>query len=326
MILIVTQRLDPHVDRVEPLLDERGLPWVRLHLSDLPAHVGASIVLSSEPTTSGTLMSRRGPVPLADITAVWYRRTEQPDPGPFDDEETGLFAQAECRALIRALWTGLSHAFWVSSPTAIQGASNKLEQLLRARGQGFRVPRSCFSNVPEDILGFVAAEGGPENVVYKPSTSLIVTHADGTSGVAYTTTLSDELLGRLGEIRRAPGIFQQRVRKRRDIRVTVFGDRAFSVAIESQEGRETVDDFRAAAWGGPPLPHVALPGFELEAQCVELVRSYGLAYGAIDIVEAVDGSYWFLEINPNGQWAWQENLARVPMAEALVDMLQRRKT
>ncbi|WP_406066201.1 hypothetical protein [Streptomyces sp. NBC_01077] len=38
---------------------------------------------------------------------------------------------------------------------------------------------------------------------------------------------------------------------------------------------------------------------------------------------AVDraGDYWWLELNPNGQWGWLEQNTGLPMAAALADLL-----
>jgi len=32
--------------------------------------------------------------------------------------------------------------------------------------------------------------------------------------------------------------------------------------------------------------------------------AYGLNFGAIDLIVDPDGEFFFLELNPNGQWAW----------------------
>jgi hypothetical protein len=34
------------------------------------------------------------------------------------------------------------------------------------------------------------------------------------------------------------------------------------------------------------------------------------------------GEIWFLEINPNGQWAFVEEVTGQPMGKALADLLQ----
>jgi glutathione synthase/RimK-type ligase-like ATP-grasp enzyme len=61
---------------------------------------------------------------------------------------------------------------------------------------------------------------------------------------------------------------------------------------------------------------------EVESQCVHLTRALGLAFGAIDLILTPQGEYVFLEINPNGQWAWlQQVIPSLPLREALADLL-----
>lgn len=56
-------------------------------------------------------------------------------------------------------------------------------------------------------------------------------------------------------------------------------------------------------------------------KCINLVKDLNLRFGAIDLVCDLDGDYWFLEINPNGQWAWIENQTKLPIASSIVDEL-----
>jgi glutathione synthase/RimK-type ligase-like ATP-grasp enzyme len=50
------------------------------------------------------------------------------------------------------------------------------------------------------------------------------------------------------------------------------------------------------------------------------VKRFGLVFGAIDLVQTPSGFY-FLEINPNGEWAWLQKEAGLPIAETIVDIL-----
>lgn len=61
---------------------------------------------------------------------------------------------------------------------------------------------------------------------------------------------------------------------------------------------------------------------EIEEKCFALMKCLNLRYGAIDLVCDRKGKLWFLEINPNGQWAWIENLTGYPIAAAIVDELE----
>jgi len=97
-----------------------------------------------------------------------------------------------------------------------------------------------------------------------------------------------------------------------------------AVAIESQAIPATREDWRAYRWDvdadfPPHLPFRIEA--ELEERCVGLVGSYGLGFGAIDLVQSSDGEMLFLELNPNGQWAWIEQRTGLPMARAPVDVL-----
>ena len=66
----------------------------------------------------------------------------------------------------------------------------------------------------------------------------------------------------------------------------------------------------------------ALPS-EIASQCVSLTHSLGLASGAIDLVLTPGGDYVFLEINPNGQWAWIQQLCPdIPLRESLANLLE----
>ena len=55
-------------------------------------------------------------------------------------------------------------------------------------------------------------------------------------------------------------------------------------------------------------------------RCRTLVRSLGLRFGAIDLVLS-DGEYYFLEINPTGEWAWLVDAAGLPKDAALAEAL-----
>jgi glutathione synthase/RimK-type ligase-like ATP-grasp enzyme len=324
MLLIVTEKWDPHADWVEEELNRRSLNWVRFHLSDFPTAAHATYSAGSD-SDDASLTVRGTVIPLSSVDGVWYRRTETFGlPDSLSAVERGV-AQAECREFVQGLWSQLASARWLSAPPAIRAASSKAEQLLRACRFGFEVPETCVSNEPDAIRAFVdAMSHRGERVIYKPHTTIIVEAENGRVGVAYTRLLGAAELERLAEIRLTPGIFQRYVPKRLELRVTVIGTSVFACAIDSQGRSATQVDWRASPWESPgEFPaHVpfALPS-EFADMCSRFVHSYGLAFGAIDLVVTPGGEYVFLELNPNGQWAWVEQMTGLPMRAALVDEL-----
>lgn len=81
----------------------------------------------------------------------------------------------------------------------------------------------------------------------------------------------------------------------------------------------TLHDYRHVGVEIDYLPH-KLPK-KIEDLCLRLVSELGLVYGAIDLILTPSDEYVFLEINPNGQWYWVEQLTKLPMLATLVDLL-----
>ncbi len=51
------------------------------------------------------------------------------------------------------------------------------------------------------------------------------------------------------------------------------------------------------------------------------MRRSGLVFGAFDLVLDHSGEIWFLEVNPQGQWLWVEDLTGMPITSAVADWL-----
>jgi len=54
---------------------------------------------------------------------------------------------------------------------------------------------------------------------------------------------------------------------------------------------------------------------------VRVVEALGLCFGAIDLIVTPDDDHVFLEVNPNGQWLWIEELTGLPISHAIADLL-----
>jgi glutathione synthase/RimK-type ligase-like ATP-grasp enzyme len=63
---------------------------------------------------------------------------------------------------------------------------------------------------------------------------------------------------------------------------------------------------------------------EIDSRCIDIVSSFGLTFGALDLIETPAGEFVFLELNPNGQWAWIEMGNSQPISDAIIDLLSGR--
>ncbi|MDZ4063075.1 MAG: RimK-like protein, partial [Coriobacteriia bacterium] len=130
-----------------------------------------------------------------------------------------------------------------------------------------------------------------------------------------TFTDSSELSG--PEWRTAPSMVQWAVPDKTDLRVTVLGERVFAVEI-LVDGHGVNDDWRLHKKQTAFVPH-ELPTL-VASQCVEIVAALGLRFGAVDLA-LTGGDYYFLEINPTGEWAWLVDAAGLPIDEVFADEL-----
>ena len=112
---------------------------------------------------------------------------------------------------------------------------------------------------------------------------------------------------------------QRQIEKVYDIRLTIVGQKAFAVAIDSQINAETRIDWRK---GENLLPHrkIELP-HSLIRKCQKMLSVLELQYGAFDFILDKFGNHYFLEVNPNGQWAWIECQTGYDISGAIVNQL-----
>lgn len=314
MILLVTNKRDITTDFIVLELRRRGVPFLRLNSEDLPE---ASVTFRLGRGQGWEIRTQGRDLALRDVRAAYYRRPGTPEPLGFEGQAAVRdYVAGEWTALLRSLWNALDGR-WLNSPFAILRAEDKPRQLAAALALGFDVPETLIGNDFYAVAGFVE----PGDAVGKPLRHALIER--GPAGeVLFTSRLGALAPSDRDAVSIAPVIYQREVRKAFDIRVTVIGEQVHAVAIHSQAHSDTEVDWRRGTRVDLAHEVVPLPG-DLQTRCVGLVREFGLRYGAIDLVRDGAGRDWFLEINPNGQWAWIERRTGLPLAAAIVDELLR---
>jgi hypothetical protein len=314
-VLIVSTVVDVATDAVVGELLRRDVPVVRINTEDYPF--------------SGRFDYRPGSLEQnhifselsgqAGFRAIWYRRVRVPARPEGMDQGVYDFCIRESR---NALLGGIlsQPCRWMSRPEAIWKAEFKPFQLELAAELGLAVPSTLISNVQGSVRAFFDSCHG--QMIAKPvRTGYIV--QNGVDYAVYTTKIAPEDLEDLQDVSLSPTIYQELISKQSDIRVTVVGKSIFAVAIDSQSDPDAAVDWRRTS--NPKLPHhaVALPS-DLEAKILALMDGMTLQYGAIDFVLTPDGRYVFLEINPNGQWLWLDDMLSLGISSAIAEWLARK--
>ncbi len=313
VVLLVTASYDETADCVVDSLNSSGTATFRLNTDQFPTAVRATFDSSS----GLVLESPTASVHSSQISAVWYRRNVASVLPEHIDKYEREFCLRESKAFLDGALASIPTERWLSNPAAIWLAERKLYQLPIAKELGFNVPLTVVTNDEAATRSF--ANG--RQLVAKAVSSGYVDSADGYKAM-FTTALSSTDLDDLSGLGISPVIFQERIEKTSDIRVTVIDGEVFGAEIMSQGHPSSVTDWRAT--DDPELQHRVHELPELEKQrCLTLVKRLGLEFGAIDLALTADGKYTFFEINPNGEWLWLQYQLGFPIAEKIAQWLTR---
>jgi glutathione synthase/RimK-type ligase-like ATP-grasp enzyme len=207
-------------------------------------------------------------------------------------------------------------AFWVGHPQVVRRAESKPLQLAAAARIGFSIPKWLMTNDPGRALEFIQSLDGP--VIAKTVRSPQI--EDKTYSLAFAHVLEPSDLSLLHDLRLGPAIFQEYVEKAYEVRVTCVADELFPVAIFSQENPSARIDWRKVPYEELRHEPCEMPP-EVDIRCKSFMAHFGLNFAAFDLIVDTAGEYWFLECNPNGEWAWMQEVSGHPIGRRLARLL-----
>ncbi|MFB7929404.1 ATP-grasp ribosomal peptide maturase [Streptomyces sp. NPDC056039] len=307
-VLVVTNLDDPTADLVIDELYERDVPVVRFDSGDFPATLSCSAVIGDSDSWRGSVRTPSRRADLGAVRSMYYRRPSG-FTFPHLDKQDERFAVAQARYGLGGILTSLPGCLYVNHPHRIGDAEYKPSGLAAAAEAGFMLPPTLITNVPADVRAFIKRHGP---AVFKPiSVPLYLVE-----GKAQTVPVSEVAAEDIDEsVSGTMHLFQKRVDKVGDIRVTVIGEHTFAVRIDSglldwrtDYGTHTYTPVRV-----PPAVELAMHAY---------LSHFGLVFGAFDFALTDSGDWIFIECNPSGQWAWMEPPTGLPMTAALADILE----
>ncbi|WP_224361219.1 MvdC/MvdD family ATP grasp protein [Hyalangium versicolor] len=316
VVLLLTHSGDYYtVDRVAEELTHRGYHPVRLDTDRFPAEWA----LATVPGQEGWLKTPAGELREQELQAVWLRRVVLPR---FDEALEPAYREACARESLATLEGFLdtlepSGCRFVNAPGAERLAQNKARQLRLAQALGLEVPRTLITNDASRVRAFFAQVEG--RAVTKMLTPLSQS-MNGSEPFLYTNELRAEHLDELEGLSYSPMVFQERIPKARELRVSVVGERCFVGAIDTSRSAAGQVDWRRSKPGECPWQAGTVPP-EVATQLVRLVAMLGLSYGAVDLIVTPEGRHVFLEVNPGGEWGMLEKELGLPIAAALAEAL-----
>lgn len=251
---------------------------------------------------------------------VWLRRPRKPQlPNTIhpDDIEN---AKNENNIFFKSFWHVIApDAFWINPIDTANPSNCKLLQLRIAREVGFNVPDTLASNDSIKIKEFIK-RNHDTGVIYKTLYPVMWVNQDEMR-LTYTDEIKLEDLPSDSMLQNTPGIFQNKIKKEFELRVTCFGEIVIAAKLRSQEHARGIMDWRYI-----PTHELAIEEFDLphhiHSRCKLFMKRLGLAFGCFDFIVTPDNEYYFLEINEQGQFLWIEEVnSEIKMLDAFSDFL-----
>lgn len=323
-LLIPTQTMDVHAVVVQAALRDLGHEAVLLHSPDFPTLQSGSIHFSPAGDMSWKVSGSELSIRDEGFDTVWYRRPTNANL-PLDMHEGDRkVAERGCNAYLRAFWHLVApEAYWINPLSRRERARAKPVQLREAMNSGLRIAETLFSNDPEEIRSFLGTSDG--DVIFKSHHPAAWRTPGGGVAKSYTAVVTLDDLPDDEVLRLTSGIFQTKLDKAFEVRVTAMGDRLLPAKVLFRDDATPVLDWRSHHERVRVEP-IDLPT-DIEESCHRLMERLGLVFGCFDFAVTPEGEYVFLEINEMGQFLWVESMCpEIPMLRAFCELVLREQT
>ena len=309
-ILLLASRFDLACDYVVSHLRRRRASYFRLNTEDFDQF--AIVAFPDEPRVQLRTEGLEILLEQPQLRAIYFRRGVYPrEAFTSQDSPDEQLIKTHRSAFMRSFMT-FDSCLWMNHPAATYQAEHKAVQLATARRIGFSIPRTVITN---HASGINAVAQGEQTVAIKGLETVLV-REDDVETFGYTTLLETKAAEQ-AHLLSAPLVAQQALTKKLDLRVTVVGKQVFCSSV-TLTGQPIQGDWRLVKEGST-FQQYELPE-EIAAKCVQLTQTLGLVFGAIDLA-VEDETYYFLEINPTGEWAWLVDQSNLPIDRAIADKL-----
>jgi glutathione synthase/RimK-type ligase-like ATP-grasp enzyme len=303
MIFIITNSRDKTVDHLISVLDKEKRKNIFRLNTDL--FINDYNVMYSNTGDESSLWlkdkNNKKKITQNDITGVWYRRPVLPTVDIEDEnEQFSKQLSIEARLQIEYIIKTINSVKWLSYPDNIRIAEDKILQIKMARKVGFNIPDTIITNDKKSVEEFYSKHS---DICVKPIYSGQFTTDNGLR-MFYNTKLNNETIKKLLEnVHNFPILLQEYIYKANEYRVTIVNNRVFPVRIIQKNNKNTEYDWRIGNCQEVDFEKIDIPN-RISDKIISLLQEFNIKFSSIDLIQGNDNEYYFLDLNPNGQWAW----------------------
>lgn len=260
-----------------------------------------------------------------EVSVIWYRHFKQRR-DIFVDTEHEFSRQinselnTEIETLTEYLYETLKDKKWYSPLPYIN--INKLSMLNKAKEVGLKIPNSKILTTKEGVYVFMSETSFRKKIIKQfsdKSRGYFINGNDTYFSLAKEFKESD-----LKEIPESfmPTLFQEKIQTKYEVRVFYIEEQFFATAILSNfydqiDDRKKITDNENIHFVPYELPQ------KVKNNIITLMKNQGLITGALDLIKDIHGDYYFLEINPIGQYLFESNKCNFHIAKKIAEHLIR---
>lgn len=216
--------------------------------------------------------------------------------------------RSQWSSFIRNL-TVFERAKWLNHPMYTYQAENKVYQLDVAKSLGLNIPDTVITNDSTHLLD--------DSIYVVKALDTPLFYENGKEMFTYSTVVTGRDI-KISSLREAPVIIQKCLLDKIDLRVTIVGNRLFPVEIKSK-GKGINGDWRKTRKEDLEYNPCVLPS-KIEDKLLKLMDELHLSFGGIDLAFS-SGKYYFIEVNPTGEWGWLVRTTGYEIHKAIVDWM-----
>lgn len=320
--LISTTVNNTEVIYVKLALEERGHKVRLIFPADLPLQQKNSIYLD-DTKEEWSFLAPLESYKDESYDVVWWKSAQGPClPQNIVESERYASLLAENNYFFESLYYNMaSQARWINPREAARRAYSKLLQLRTASSLGLKVPISLFSNNPKDIRSFFLKyeEQGVRYKALAPGSELqakdLIRAKLFAKEPCFSTLPTNQVL------QASPGLFQQKLKKRSELRVLCFEDTLIAVKLNKPKRKEDECLPQSVLRRNTKVESYSLP-VRIERIIRLFLRALGLVFASLNLIETMDGELVFIGLDEQGDFLWlEEQNSELHLLELFIQFL-----
>lgn len=296
MILILSTPTDHDTQTVIDWLYDSNAPFFRLNDEDIMTG-NTSFNLNPKNIQNSYIQKDNQKIFFKDIKVVWFRKfgfflSYKDTFGKNSDLTKYIYSEF---AVIRTnILSILKDKIWLNNRLKML---TKLEIIYLANEFGLNTPNSIVTSQKEVLTPFFLQNnsslitksiGDGNHIVFKN-----VKYPCYTQHITNINEITEKF---------SPSLFQAYIDKKYELRIFFLDGEFYSMVIFSQNNEKTKIDFRNYDFDFPNRKEPYRLPNSIESKLSMLMNKIGLNTGSIDMIKGLDDNYYFLEINPSGQF------------------------